>query len=174
MCIQANLLVLRHTIKRQGQIIGSPGHVTPSFFDILYSQEFCLSRPRHFFQKSTKKYQKNSRGCHPHPHLIGLRQSNPPGLGAICLFVPSLDGPDSALSHKSNINQSGAQDTCLVQVTSTANKYSYTRVCAPMKRYSNFCAMEVIANYLISVRSLIMILIIWLTRLLNAFYTNFS
>jgi len=39
-------------------------------------------------------------GCAPHPLPKGLRPSHPPGLIAICLFAPLLDGPDSALSPK--------------------------------------------------------------------------
>jgi len=39
---------------RRPRTIRPPGHVTPRFFEILYLQEFCLSRPRHFFQNPQK------------------------------------------------------------------------------------------------------------------------
>ena len=104
-CVQAHdnkLEVLRHInlylSTRRPQLIGHPGHAGSRFFEIPYFQEFCLSRPRNFSKNRQKIIKKNSRGCAPHPLLPGLHPSHPPGLGAICLFAPSLDGPDSALS----------------------------------------------------------------------------
>ena len=103
MCVQAdkdNLLFLRHIIKniyeRQGQIVRSPGHVTPSFL----KKNSVFQDQKHFPKIDQKLSRKNSRGYAPHSLLTGLRPSHPPGLGAICLFAPLLDDPDSALSHK--------------------------------------------------------------------------
>jgi len=50
---------------------------TDLFFEILYFQEFGLSRPRIFFQKSTKHYQKMI-GGRPAPLFTGLHPSHPP------------------------------------------------------------------------------------------------
>ena len=83
-CVQAHdncLEVLPHInlylSTRQPRTIGSL--VTPSLFEILYFQEFCLSRPRHFFQKSAKNHQK-----------AGLRSALPP-YGA-ALLTPTKAG----------------------------------------------------------------------------------
>ena len=78
-CVHAHdncLEVLSHIIylsTRRLRTIESPGHVTPSVFEILYFQEFCLLRPRRFFQKSTKNHHfffagPSSRGCAPPTH----------------------------------------------------------------------------------------------------------
>jgi len=62
-CVQAHddyLKVLPHInlylLTRQPRTIRSPGHVNSQFFKFRYFQEFCLARPRHFFQKSTKNH----------------------------------------------------------------------------------------------------------------------
>ena len=103
MCIQAdrdNLLVLRHFIKnisgRQGQVVGSPGHVTPGFLKFCISKNSVFQDQNIFSKNRQKIIKKISRGADL--LLTGLRPSHPPGLGAICLFAPLLDGPDSALN----------------------------------------------------------------------------
>ena len=85
-CVQAHdnmLEVLRHInlylSTRWPQNIGFSGHAGTRFFDIAYLQEFCLSRSRKKFQKSTKNNQKKSWGCAPHPLRTGLRPSHPQG-----------------------------------------------------------------------------------------------
>jgi len=48
------------------------------FFEILYFQEFCLSRPKHFFQESTTNHQKKIEGLRPAPPPYRLHPSHPP------------------------------------------------------------------------------------------------
>ena len=57
-CVQAHdncLGVIPHVnlylLTRQPRTIGSPGDVNSQFFEILYFQEFCLARQRHFLNR---------------------------------------------------------------------------------------------------------------------------
>ena len=76
---------------------------TDLFFEIPYFQEFCLSRTRNFFQKSTKNHQDKFRGAAPRtPSLRGC--APPTHQGFVCLFVGAkclaavvLDNLDRAL-----------------------------------------------------------------------------
>ena len=74
-CLEVLLHINLYLSTRRPRTIGSHGHVNSQFFEIMYFQEFCHSRPEHFFQKkSTKNHQKNLRGA-PHPLLTGLGPS---------------------------------------------------------------------------------------------------
>ena len=65
---------------RKPGTVGSLGRVNPRFLEILYFQEFCLSRPRHFLQKSTKNHQKQYRGPAPcTPSELGCAPPTPQG-----------------------------------------------------------------------------------------------
>ena len=68
-----------------------------TFFEILYFQEFCLSRPRHFFQKSTKNHHKKFAGLRPAPPLSGAALLPPTMVDAKCLAAVVLDNQDRAL-----------------------------------------------------------------------------
>ena len=91
-CVQAHdnmLEVLRHInlylSTRRPQNIGFPGHAGTGYFEIPYFQEFCLSRPRFFFQKSTKNHQKKTTGLRPAPPPYGVAPLPPTKAGAKCL-----------------------------------------------------------------------------------------
>jgi len=86
MCIQAdrdNLLVLGHIIKniseRQGQIIGSPGHVTANFLKFCISKKSFFQDQKFFSKNRPKIIKKNSRGCALHPSLRGCTPPIPQG-----------------------------------------------------------------------------------------------
>jgi len=66
-------------------------------FEILYLQEFCFSRPRHFFQKSTKIIKKN-RGAVPAPFPYGATPLPPTKVGAKCVAAVELAHHDRVLS----------------------------------------------------------------------------
>jgi hypothetical protein len=66
--------------------------------EILAFQEFCLSRPKHFFQKSTKNHQKKIAGLHPAPTPYGAAPLPQTKLGAKCLAAVVLAHHDRVLS----------------------------------------------------------------------------
>ena len=99
-CIQAdidNLSVLRHIIKnifdRQGKIIGSPGHVTPSFLKFCISKNLVFQDQNIFPQNQQKIIKKNSWYCATQPFLTGLRPSHLPGLVDLHLYLMTLTVP---------------------------------------------------------------------------------
>jgi len=68
------------------------------FFKILYFQEFCLSRPRHSFQKSTTNHQKKIAGLCPAPPPYGAVPLLTTKVVAKCLAAVVLAHPDRVLS----------------------------------------------------------------------------
>ena len=65
------------------------------FFEILYFQEFCLSRPRHFVHKSIINHQKAGLRSAPPPY--GAALLTPTKAGAKYLAAVVLDNQDRAL-----------------------------------------------------------------------------
>jgi len=76
---------------------------TDLFFEILYFQEFCLSTPRFFFQKSTKNHQKKFAGLRPAPPPYGAACVPPTKAGAKCLAAMVLDNQDRVLRHSARL-----------------------------------------------------------------------
>jgi len=52
------------------------GHVNSQYFEIVYFQKFCLSRPGHFPQKSTNNHQKKIGGATPRTYIKHVLSSS--------------------------------------------------------------------------------------------------
>ena len=119
-CVQAHdncLEVLPHInlylSTRRLRTIESPGHIKrkSQFFEILYFQEFCISRPGHFLQKLTKN---KFAGLRPAPVTYGGAPLPPTKVGANCLAAVVLAHHDHVLCDLAlvlrGIRRGGSQD----------------------------------------------------------------
>jgi len=97
-CLEVLLHINLYLSTRRPRTIGSHGHVNSQFFEIMYFQEFCHSRPEHFFQKNRPKIiKKNFAGPRPVPLPYGAGPLPLTKVGAKCLAAVMLDNQDRAL-----------------------------------------------------------------------------